>query len=160
MISMKRSFLFSLMTLLSLSALARDTYIFFSYSPGTPKSQRHGYTVESGGERQGMYGVYSPGKTHLTRDVMDSYKCPLNLVKVHWVSSMYQSYQDFFVTRDDKPSLKARFRWYKPYAGKAYITVFSNPDHMISYNKDFIMNCTHHGVSSMIWKNSTEIYVK
>ena len=115
----KRGFLFSVMALCSFSTWALDTYIYFAHYPGTPKSQRHSYTIRAGGSRQGMYGVYNPGKAHLSKKspavVIGGVKtvCPQDYVRVHWKANMHQSYQDFFVTQDDNPSVKARFRWYK-----------------------------------------------
>ena len=88
-----------------------------------------------------MYGVYNPGIAHVSRDAADvdlGKTCPPNYVRVHWESSTRQSYQDFFVTRDDKPSVKARFRWYKPYNRMPYATVFSNPDHLL-YDKSYFL---------------------
>ena len=143
MISMKRSFLFLVVTFYSFSTMALDTYIYFAHYPGTPKSLRHGYTIKSVGPGQDMYGVYNPGVVHLLKDVADVdlvETCPSDYVRVHWEASLRQSYQDFVVTRDDKPSVKARFRWYKPYSGQAYVTVFSNPEHALNFYKYWVNN--------------------
>ena len=135
MISMKRSFLFSVMALCSFSSWALDTYIFFAHYPGTPKAERHSYTIQAGASRKGMYGVYNPGVAHVSKNVVDvnlGRSCPPDYVRVHWKANMHQSYQDFVVTQDDDPSVKATFRWYKPYADLPYITVFANPGHILT----------------------------
>ena len=116
---------------------ALDTYIYFAHYPGT-RGRRHSYTIESVGSGQDMYGVYNPGVAHLSKNAKDvdlGETCPQDYVRVHWESSTRQSYQDFVVTQDDNPSIKATFRWYKPYAGQAYITVFSNPGHVVNFYK-------------------------
>ena len=139
MTSMKRGFVFLAIALCSFSTLALDTYIFFAHYAGTPKLQRHSFTIRSGGSRQDMYGVYNPGVAHVREkdpDIIDE-NCPPDYVRVHWKSSLHQSYQDFFVTRDDKPSVKARFRWYMPYNDEPYITPFSDPGSYIWDWKSF-----------------------
>ena len=128
MTSMKRSLLFSVMAFCSFSVLAKDAYIYFTYSQDIPESDRHSYTIKPGGSSKGMYGVYNPGEAHLSKyaaNVDWRYHTPHDYIRVHWKSSGHQSYQDFFVTDDDDPSVKAKFRWYKPYFEQAYITVFS-----------------------------------
>ncbi|WP_448216021.1 hypothetical protein [Endozoicomonas sp. 2B-B] len=140
MIYINRGFLFAVIALCSFSTLAEDAYIYFAHYPGTPKSERHSYTIRAGGESQGMYGVYYPGVAHLSEDVADvdlETSCPPDYVAVHWKANLHQSYQDFFVTRDDKPSVKARFRWYKPYADLPYITVFANPGHILTFYQNW-----------------------
>ena len=144
----KRAFLFSVMALCSFSTWALDTYIYFAHYPETPKSQRHSYTIRAGGSRQDMYGVYNPGIAHVSKgaaDVTTSTPCPNDYVRVHWKSSVRQSYQDFVVTQDDDPSVKATFRWYRPYRGDSYVTIFSNPNHLINSRIDslwFNYGCT------------------
>ena len=85
-----------------------------------------------------MYGVYNPGKAHVLKNTpavpltgQGGVACPKDYVRVHWQSTLRQSYQDFFVTQDDNPSVKARFRWYKPYGDDPYITVFSDPNYYV-----------------------------
>ena len=141
MTSMKRSFLFLAIASCSFNIWALDTYIFFAHYPDTPKSQRHSYTIKPGGASKGMYGVYNPGVAHLSKDVADvnlRYNCPSAYVRVHWKSTLRQSYQDFIVTQDDDPSVKATFRWYKPFRYMPYVTIFSNPDHLIYRKIEFL----------------------
>ena len=129
MISMKRSLLISVMAFCSFSACARDAYIYFAHFPCMSTSQKHSYTITFGGESKGMYGVYNPGKAHLSKYVADvnlDRHTPPDYVRVHWKSSTHESYQDFFVTDDDNPAIKFRFRWYKPYSRAAYITIFGD----------------------------------
>ena len=131
----KQAFCFSVMACCAFVALAKDGYIYFAHYPGIPKSERHSYTIKFVGSGRGMYGVYNPGMAHLSKNVADvdlNSHTPPDYVRVHWQSTLRQSYQDFVVTQDDNPSMKATFRWYKPYADQAYITVFQNPGHVLT----------------------------
>ena len=121
--NMKSHIIFSLFLLTIYHAHARDSKMFL-YRNIYASDKTLSYTLTPLGKGYCMYGVYNPGTAHLVGSH--------TYVRIHYKSatpvkcSFHESWQDFTLKIDQKPSYSVRIRWYSPVNDFSYVTVYDD----------------------------------
>ena len=122
---MKIPIIFVLSLLAIYHAHARDVKMFLLRNIHAD-NKALSYTLTPLGKGYCMYGVYNPDTAHLIGN--NTY------VRIHYKSStppkcsFHQSWQDFTLKIDQKPSYSVRIRWYKPVWGVANASIAHGDD--------------------------------